>query len=395
MSDNYLPSEIVLEILHRLPVKSLVKFTSVCRAWNSLITDRTFISDHLSRTLIQASNGHKGSLFFQFCLGRNLRWHEPPREYAYSLYSTTNQQTDHHFSVQRFPLPCLSFQPDHCAWFGGACNGLVSSAHHSRSSGSVTFLIWNPLLRKYVVLPKPLMTRNRDVYIRYFGLGFDSRNNDYKVVVLMQTHSGQENDHLEVYSLVSRSWRSVAISVPKFFLDVEFRSLPLFVNGAMHWVIHRMKDGSIQRSILSFDVTEETFGELTLPLQSNEKSNISTTLLVVEGGGRLAVVNHPRKGTGCFLHIWVMKEYGVTDSWTEILHLPCGARRCTGRRLDVLALTSNGKGIMRRLDGGAIVLVDPTKKSMELMGQKADAAYTGCYVESLFFINKEFDALSF
>ncbi|KAK4270467.1 hypothetical protein QN277_023502 [Acacia crassicarpa] len=392
MSDNYLSSEILLEILHRLPVKSLVKFTSVCRAWNSLITDRTFISDHLNRRLIQASNGHNGYLFFQFFLDINLRWLEPPREYVYSLYSTTNQQTDHHFSVERFPLPCLSFQPDHCARFGGTCNGLVSSAYYSASSGSITFLIWNPLLRKYVVLPKPLMTRNRHVYTQCFGLGFDSRNNDYKVVVLMPFFSRQHTDHLEVCSLVSRSWRSITIIVPKFHLE-DGCSPPVFVNGAMHWVIRRMKDGSIQRSILSFDVTEETFGELTLPLQSNEKSNTTTTLLVVEGGRWLAVVNHPRKGTGYLAHIWVMKEYGVTDSWTEILH--CEARRYRGW-LDVLALTSNGKGIMRRVDG-AIVLVDPTNKElMEPMGDpKADASYAGFYVESLFFINKEFDALSF
>ncbi|KAI9085388.1 hypothetical protein K1719_032644 [Acacia pycnantha] len=392
MSDNYLPSEIVLEILHRLPAKSLVKFTCVCRAWNSLITDRTFISDNLNRTLIQASNGHKGSLFFQFCLERNLSGRDPPREYSYSLYSTTNQQNDHHLSVERFPLPFLFFPLDRSSSFGGTCNGLVSSAYYSPSSGSITILIWNPLLRKYLVLPKPIMTRNRHVYTKFFGLGFDSRNNDYKVVVLMQFVSRQNPDHLEVYSLVSRSWRSITISVPKFSLQLDFGSPPVFFNGAMHWVIRRMKDGSIQRSILSFDVTEETFGELTLPLQSNEESNTISTLLVVEGGRSLAVVNYPRQRTGYLLHIWVMKEYGVTDSWTEILH--CKARRYWGR-LDVLALTSNGKGIMRRLDG-AIVLVDPTKESMEPMGhQKADAAYAGSYVESLFFLNKDFDALSF
>ncbi|KAK4270468.1 hypothetical protein QN277_023503 [Acacia crassicarpa] len=390
MSDNYLPSEIVLKILHRLPVKSLVKFTSVCRAWNSLITDRTFISDHLNLTLIQSSNGRKGSLFFQFFLERNLlRWRDPPREYAYSLYSTSNQQTDNHFSFERVPLPFLFFSLDRCAMFVGTCNGLVCSDYYSPSSGSINILIWNPLLRKYVVVSKPIMTLNKHVYTRRFGLGFDSRNNDYKVVVLMHFVSRQHTDYLEVYSLVSRSWRSITISVPKFFLETGCP--PLFVNGAMHWVVCRKKDGSIQRSILSFDVTEETFGELTLPLQSNEESNTTTTLLVVEGGRWLAVVNHPRKGTGYLLHIWVMKEYGVTDSWTEILH--CDARRYGGR-LDVLALTSNGKGIMRCLDG-AIVLVDPTKESMEPIGhQKVDAAYAGSYVESLVFINKEFDALS-
>ncbi|KAI9085365.1 hypothetical protein K1719_032621 [Acacia pycnantha] len=353
MSDNYLPSEIVLEILHRLPAKSLVKFTCVCRAWNSLITDRTFISDNLNRTLIQASNGHKGSLFFQFCLERNLSGRDPPREYSYSLYSTTNQQNDHHLSVERFPLPFLFFPLDRSSSFGGTCNGLVSSAYYSPSSGTT---IIKSLYSCNLSLDKILITSRCTLLFLVLG------------------------------------GASITISVPKFSLQLDFGSPPVFFNGAMHWVIRRMKDGSIQRSILSFDVTEETFGELTLPLQSNEESNTISTLLVVEGGRSLAVVNYPRQRTGYLLHIWVMKEYGVTDSWTEILH--CKARRYWGR-LDVLALTSNGKGIMRRLDG-AIVLVDPTKESMEPMGhQKADAAYAGSYVESLFFLNKDFDALSF
>ncbi|XP_028784476.1 F-box/kelch-repeat protein At3g23880-like [Neltuma alba] len=201
MSDR-LPQEIVEEILHRLPVKSLVKFITVCRAWNSLITNRTFISDHLNRT-IEASNSG-GSLFFQFCLKKYKRQIHLHQEEFYSLYSV-NQQTNH-FSVERFPLSHL-FRRDRLDIFAGTCNGLVSAADYS-SFHSATILIWNPLLRKYLVLPKPIMTckkRKRQLYDDYhlhFGFGFDSKNNDYKVIRLMILCAEQDTPHVEGFSFL-------------------------------------------------------------------------------------------------------------------------------------------------------------------------------------------------
>ncbi|XP_028751227.1 F-box/kelch-repeat protein At3g23880-like [Neltuma alba] len=316
MSDR-LPQEIVEEILHRLPVKSLVKFITVCRAWNSLITNRTFVSDHLNRT-IQASNS-RGSLFFQFSLiGYKGQINLHPEQF-YSLYSV-NQQTDH-FSVERFPLSHL-FRRDRPQIFAGTCNGLVCAADYS-SFHSTTILIWNPLLRKYLVLPKPIMTcKNRksqldDKYHLHFGFGFDSKNNDYKVIRLMILCAEQDTPHVEVYSLVSRSWRIIDVTVPPFYICyLRHWFSPVTVNGAVHWVVGRRRcDGSRYKFILSFDVIEETFGELMLPQQSRK---VASTLLAVEGGHSLSVVNHFMKRNRRVFSVWVMKKYGIIESWTEV-----------------------------------------------------------------------------
>ncbi|CAL5336658.1 unnamed protein product [Camellia sinensis] len=47
MSD-YIPNELIIEILVRLPVQSLLRFTSVCKSWHSLITNPSFITKHLN-----------------------------------------------------------------------------------------------------------------------------------------------------------------------------------------------------------------------------------------------------------------------------------------------------------------------------------------------------------
>ncbi|KAI9109314.1 hypothetical protein K1719_019658 [Acacia pycnantha] len=396
MSDH-LPPEIVLEILYRLPGKSLVKFTSVCKAWNSLITDQTFTYDHLNRT-IQVSNGNNiffFHLYFQEFRGqrRHLLMHHEI-EYFYSLYSV-NKQTNHSF-LERLPFSHL-FQQNRWPLFVSTSNGLVCLTDCYSPLDCETILIWNPFLRKYLVLPKPIKTFKKREHLEYstcFGFGFDSRNKDHKVIRLMNHSRTQDTPHVEVYSLVSRSWRSITVRVPQFRLRSYNWLRTSFVNGAVHWVvIRRRSDGLDYTFILSFDVTEETFRELTLPRrQLGESEWIHSILLVVEGGHSLAVVNRRYRNQQLVYNIWVMKEYGIAESWTKLFEFD---QSHYGGISDILALARSGIVVMDLVDG-AIVIVDPIKELVEPLAHPAYyTTYVGSYVESLFFINKEPGVLSF
>ncbi|KAI9109344.1 hypothetical protein K1719_019688 [Acacia pycnantha] len=387
MSDH-LPQEILLEILYRLPGKSLVKFTSVCKAWNSLITDQTFIHDHLNRR-IQASIGNN-SLFFHFYYpevrGQRrhlLKHHET--EYFYSLYSV-NKQTNHLF-LERVQFSNL-FQQIRWTQFVSTCNGLVCLADCYSPSDYETIVIWKP---KYLVLPEQIMTfrdRERLEYSLCLGFGFDSRNNDYKLIRLMNHWRTQHTPHVEVYSLVSCSWRSITVRVPQFRLGDYNGLRTSFVNGAVHWVAgRRRRGGSDDTFILSFDVTEETFRELTLPQQSGESKWIHSRLLVVEGGHSLAIVNrrYVNQHQQLVYNIWVMKEYGIAESWTELFEFD---HSYYGGISDILALTRSGKVVMKLVDG-AIVLVDPIKELVEPIAACCTTTSVGSYVESLFLMNKK------
>ncbi|KAK9007025.1 hypothetical protein V6N11_019353 [Hibiscus sabdariffa] len=48
---DYIPKDVVIGILKRLPVKSLVRFRAICKSWNSVICDPCFISTHLQASL--------------------------------------------------------------------------------------------------------------------------------------------------------------------------------------------------------------------------------------------------------------------------------------------------------------------------------------------------------
>ncbi|OMO97593.1 hypothetical protein COLO4_14519 [Corchorus olitorius] len=76
-----LPQEVLVEILMRLAIEDLVKSTAVCKSWNSLIKDPTFISTHLGKIL---SSTNTQLLFFRLCTLRDP-WSESGGGIDYSL----------------------------------------------------------------------------------------------------------------------------------------------------------------------------------------------------------------------------------------------------------------------------------------------------------------------
>ena len=63
---SHLPDDIVLNILSRLPVKSLIRFRCVCKTWDSSITTLNFISTHLNK-----NNDHDHACLIQTCIQYN------------------------------------------------------------------------------------------------------------------------------------------------------------------------------------------------------------------------------------------------------------------------------------------------------------------------------------
>ena len=85
MSD-YLPEALVLQILYRLPPTTLVKCTSVCKAWNKIIRSHDFISSHLLHSL----SNHTLSLLFPHYIFYNFN------ELRFRSSGTINTRNDFH-----------------------------------------------------------------------------------------------------------------------------------------------------------------------------------------------------------------------------------------------------------------------------------------------------------
>lgn len=90
-----------------------------------------------------------------------------------------------------------------------------------------------------------------------------------------------------------------------------------FLNGALHWGFYNLgKDlSSFSWTIVSVDLAKETYVEVLQPVYDEGKRALTLGTLTE----RLCVLcNYPRVRAD----VWVMKVYGVEDSWTKLISIP-------------------------------------------------------------------------
>lgn len=232
-----------------------------------------------------------------------------------------------------------------------SCNGLVLVSMHKQSP-----FLWNPFTRKYKTLPDvsveyPQGADASAAYTRY-GFGYDSRNDDYKVVRAVEFR-GAEFDWIgteaRIYSLKSNSWRKI----PDFHYRIpRTREWAVHVNDALHIIVYL---DDMDSSILAFDlITEKTY------MVPKPDMLVSTRDLKLHAlGGSLCLLNSFKKhGT----EIWIMKEYGVKESWTELLSIaPPKIEPYT--TLSPVAYSKRGDKVLLNLNEEKLVWYDLRKKT--------------------------------
>ncbi|KAI8567203.1 hypothetical protein RHMOL_Rhmol02G0102400 [Rhododendron molle] len=184
-SDGTLPEEILIDVLARLPVKSLCRFKCVSPSWNSLISHPYFAKTHLNRT-----NKHP---------------------YPNKIIISTNDNlysvdfTDLNTTITKLDFSAMA---QHAA-VRNSCDGLLLASDNERS---ILFLL-NPSTGERNELPTrpPVLDPVRKRRGSHYGLGYDSSTDDYKVVIFTRykTEFSQYFSILDVYSLKTRAWRRI------------------------------------------------------------------------------------------------------------------------------------------------------------------------------------------
>ncbi|XP_039040427.1 F-box protein CPR1-like [Hibiscus syriacus] len=366
MSD-YLPTEVIIDIFKRLPVKSVVKCRSVCKSWNSIICDPSFISTHFQASLSIPFNNTP------FLLIRCLK----NGKENYSLHY------DNYGFDEFKQLQCPAFECVSHSMYLGCCNGLICLG--SDSHGDMDFVFWNPSIRKYVSLPQPTIG-----CINYvsplnsaFGFGFDSRTNDYKLIIV----GVYKGDIL--FSLNENCWKRVAAISPNYAVSND--TSPIFVHGAVHWLgyqCQRRNNLRFTNKILGFDLSAEDFFEISLP-ESLIGCFYKDLSIMKYRESSIAVLSKDLVD-GKLHELWVMKEYGVVESWTKVLtyHVVNQSREYRG----ILGFRNNGE-VLLQVGDGEMASLDLNSQLTELHRVKIRTGLlsVGSYVESLMLLDKAVD----
>uniref|UniRef100_A0A2N9J2R1 F-box associated beta-propeller type 1 domain-containing protein n=1 Tax=Fagus sylvatica TaxID=28930 RepID=A0A2N9J2R1_FAGSY len=195
------------------------------------------------------------------------------------------------------------------------CNGMFCLHNYEDE----ILYLWNPRIRKFkMLLATPHFTDLSSAPVAY-GFGYHSQNNDFKILRIVVLES--KVAEAEVYTLSTDSWRRVVISLESepnigYVEKIDDLSPCLFVNGALHSIAF----SGHYKFILSFDVNDETFRPIMLP-QNYLDGMISLSydrLVVFKGSLAVFVCGQDPDEDRFISHIWMMREYGVVESWTKI-----------------------------------------------------------------------------
>ncbi|KAJ0628437.1 putative F-box domain-containing protein [Helianthus annuus] len=198
MSDH-IPFEIQMEIIKRLPIRSLIRARSVSKAWKCVIESSDFIAEY------------------------TVHNHDQPQHLLIKYYNVYGEETydsiveDDTFPQNKVSLAVpLSVDLLWNSYVVGASCGLVCLFGFYRYDddaeyppGEATAVLWNPSIRKSVAIPVP----DVDGYDEpIFGFGVCPATSDPKIVKIterkMKDVACSSRWQVKVFSLSSGVWRN-------------------------------------------------------------------------------------------------------------------------------------------------------------------------------------------
>ncbi|XP_059640114.1 F-box/kelch-repeat protein At3g23880-like isoform X2 [Cornus florida] len=277
---HQLPEDVTIEILLRLPVKSLIRAKAVCKNWYNIIKNPNFVTKHSNH---QSNSG---------CL-LVYGFHSISQKYAFSLFPdvplTGSLPVNQNVVVVPHLLGVIPYSGILCLF----------------NCKSNCFALWNPATREFRSLPafprKRSPTSLVMSYLDVFGFGLDPITNDYKVVWIQWTpeviRSSSEYD-VAVYTLSTDSWRHLDVFLPYANIGNlrSFMFANTCINGVYHW---NAIDNDNKSLILAFDMGNELFHEI------HDLPNSEPASLAVYDNSLAAIYNDSGQ-----VDTWVMMEEG-------------------------------------------------------------------------------------
>ncbi|KAK1370730.1 F-box domain-containing protein [Heracleum sosnowskyi] len=339
----------IIDVFTRLPVKSLGQCKCVSKPWYSLISDPYFTKMHLKK----ASSTNAVLISTKFNPGS-----------LYSVDFTNNFKNNSNCDGIASKLNFNLSNKWSIVW--GSCNGLILVESNRRSK----FLL-NPATLEFKKLPRFRSGYPSNSTYNYFGFGYDSSCDDYAVVVISNHCNFKKNACVFVYTLSTNQWKKVGFS--PYDHKLHRPTSGTYVAGSLHWLANNVNDSSL--IIASFSIADKEFSEVPLP---KGIANLSFKVLRLgDFKGCLCLFTSVfNGGTEC----WLMKEYGVVESWMKLSFFLTEASWVVSLHLQEDSLVL--------LEGGQFVLlvstaIEVTLQRMTILGLPDDSRFGMTSVDSL------------
>lgn len=301
-----IPTEVLFEILCKLPCKALLRFRCVNKEFNAMITDPFFVSKHCQSSASKDQSGYIVQLD-----NKALPLRTDGKFKSCNSDENLNFQYDLNHILGGVP-----------PYIVGSCHGLLClrrPIYYDRISLPSDFCratcIWNPSIRVIVKEVPDCFEPSDFPYSHCLtGFGYGSRTNDYKVVHIV--HGLIDSRYVPmvrlVYSLAKKSWRYMDSEL-SYAASSKGRASNwqrTYFNGAFYWIASDWIDGYEEYIVVKFCFSDETFGKVRLTF--NPVDNEEINMMRIGSLKDSLVVFVPRWLThvSFVTEIWVLKDDG-------------------------------------------------------------------------------------
>ncbi|CAN0841621.1 F-box protein CPR1 [Linum grandiflorum] len=258
---SFLPEEMVLDIMVKLPAKTLLRFKCLSTGIQTLIQSPYFVAAHVEH---QRKNHACIAL-----LGTNDIFDNGVSRFVVSSLSfpfLNNPNIEH---------PKLEYVG---SWNGLVCLNIFKNNENSRST-LINMVLWNPATSKFCFAPPPLnIASDYDGVV--YGFGYDSMSDDYKSVRIAVSINGRAK--AEVLSWRERSWTKLTDETQSCLYDRTdgIQARPMTSKGRANWIVYTSSDFAM---LLSFKLGQEKFEWITPPSLDYDGGMFRRTIGVWKG----------------------------------------------------------------------------------------------------------------
>jgi hypothetical protein len=158
----FLPDELIVEIISRLPVKTLMRFRCLNKSFNTLVSDPNFVKMHLKKS---EQNPQLTVFSYRY----------PDKEPYLLTFPISRLHENPSITIHYDPYYRLN-DSDHSWRVVGSCNGLLCLLDQTTSPLRRWLCLWNPATRTKSEIV--LAAHN----YRKFFFGYDYLTETYKVI---------------------------------------------------------------------------------------------------------------------------------------------------------------------------------------------------------------------
>ncbi|KNA13769.1 hypothetical protein SOVF_113930 [Spinacia oleracea] len=359
-----LSEDLFLEILLRLPLKSLGRFKSVCKSWLSVISNPEFARLHLQSSNLATSNP-RSMLTLQ-------------KHNMVSLFKFKSS-TDITKGVDLIPLNQQFvdvFLGGSC-FIVGSCDGIVCLYIKSQEKcGEDLLHLWNPTTNENKQISLPGDQGLTYVHVDSSWFGYIPSLKDYMIFLVNTNIRGKPAfvKRMYIYSFRNPKWRELHVTHED--LSFALGSNSIFMNEALHCLVGR-------KFIHKFDLVAETFERVPFSIKLDLLPKPHQIMLDVIGekNGLCARFMHRSEIGEWMFELWMLEEYNKWNSWKKLYRIDLKkeiARNITR----LLGFTYNGNLFIR--EKNALTVIDPSQNPhLPIIVCRATVFTVTDYVESL------------